>query len=86
MQILDNKAWLHRKDGPCWEFSTSKESDGLLVHKTMHGTIYRIFNGVDIGKPFWIGRLHDQSWYTCEKTIRAKKIEFDNGGEYLFPT
>lgn len=83
--IFNHKAWLHRRDGYCWEFEANEGTNGLLCHRTRYGNVYAIFEGVGCGKPFWVGRLHDQSWFTCEGVLGARKIEFENGGEYHFP-
>jgi hypothetical protein len=56
-----------------------------LVHITSKGTVYAIMPGHTYGKPFWIGRLIDGRWCTAERELRAREIEFDGGGRYLFP-
>ena len=83
--IFEHKAWLHRRDGYCWEFTANEQTSGLLCHKTRYGTVYAIFEDVGIGKPFWVGRLHDKSWLTWEGRLGARRIEFENGGKYVFP-
>ena len=62
-----------------------------LVHETSRGTVYAIFADHKFGKPFWIGRLSDlkdgrKFWETYERELRARSIEFEDAGEYVFPS
>lgn len=78
------EAWLHRNGKKTWRFVPDPKY-GELVHVTRSGAVYAILAGHKLGKPFWIGRLQDRSWLTCENHLRARSIEFANGGEYVFP-
>jgi len=82
-------AWLHRNGRSTWEFKP-EGCYGDLIHRTSKGTVYAIILGKSCDKPFWIGRLGKSSggsdvWLTCERELRARSIEFENGGDYLFP-
>ena len=79
-----NCAWVHRRGKPTWLFRPDPVHRALS-HKTRSGTVYLIMVGVVIGKPFWIGRVHHNIVFTVEKEIRARDIEFSNGGRYIFP-
>jgi len=64
---------------------------GELVHETPRGTVYAIFADHKYGKPFWIGRLCDSTdgrkfWGPCERELRSRSIEFEDAGEYVFPS
>lgn len=79
------KAWLHFKGkAAVWEFVPNPKYN-RLIHITRYGNIYGIFQGANLLKPFWIGRFSDNFWGTIEGKLRVKKIEFGNGGEYIFP-
>ena len=77
-------AWLHRKHKCPWMF-TPNAAYGRLIYKSRHGTVYGIFESIQYGKPLWVGRLVENKWITWERELRAYKIEFGNGGEYVFP-
>lgn len=78
------KAWLHFKGTPyVWQFEA--DESGNLNHKTKYKTNYYIFKSYKLGKPFWIGRKIGMEWVDVTKKLRAVKIEFGNGGEYIFP-
>jgi hypothetical protein len=82
------KAWLFRKGKMAWEF-TLCPIHCCLVHRTRCGTVYSIQSAVAAGKPFWIGRpginiVGNEKWYTCERTLRAQRIVFEDAGEYVF--
>lgn len=52
---------------------------------------YAILPGLEVGKPFWIGRLvttanGKKSWVTWENELRAILIKFSDGSEYYFPS
>lgn len=84
-----SRAWLHRRGKKTWMFYPSTVY-GELVHITNNGTVYAILAGHKYGKPFWIGKLvtHDAgytSWITVESELRARSIEFEYGGDYVFP-
>ena len=57
---------------------------GELVHITRSGTVYAILASHKQGKPFWIGRLCNGAWCTTERELRARSIEFEDAGEYVF--
>jgi predicted NUDIX family NTP pyrophosphohydrolase len=83
------KAWLFRKGKTAWEFEPCP-IHRCLVHRTRNGTVYSIRSYIEGGKPFWIGRLGvsirgGEYWYTCEQTLRAQRIVFEDAGEYVFP-
>lgn len=83
------RAWLHRNGKTTWMFEPSQRY-GELVHITSIGTVYAILAGHKYGKPFWVGRLCESAdgsefWATCEAELRARSIEFENAGEYVFP-
>jgi hypothetical protein len=77
-------AWLHRKHKPTWLFRPDPRY-GQLAHTTRAGTVYLIMPGLHSGKPFWIGQVASKSVFTVEREIRAREIEFANGGKYIFP-
>lgn len=79
-----NRAWLHRRGKPTWMFEPSKVFDEL-VHITAKGTAYAIIADHKRSKPFWVGRLIGTAWCTCERELRARSIEFESTGEYIFP-
>lgn len=80
------KAWLFRKKGPAWEFTS--EFSGSFYHKTKKGTDYAIHYGPSCGKPLWVARLIKNStgtcWITVESELQAQCIKFENGDEYWF--
>ena len=78
------KAWLFRKGKMAWEF-TLCPIHCCLVHRTRCGTVYSIQSSIESGKPFWIGRLGRDYWYTCERSLRVQRIVFEDAGEYVFP-
>ncbi len=77
-------AWLHRKGKPTWLFRPDPRYR-RLSHTTKAGTVYLIESALHSGKPFWIGRVAGKTVFTSEREIRAKEIEFANGGRYIFP-
>jgi len=84
-----NKALLFRKQGPAWEFESTKDGpNDRLLHVTKYGTVYAIFTGLGHGKPLWIARLIDDKsgayWFTDEARLKAQYIKFENGDEYWF--
>jgi hypothetical protein len=76
-------ATVFRRNGPAWRFEWDLEKE-LYTHRTNRGTLYAIIGGVAIGKPFWIGRLHGNTWHTAEADIGADTIDFDSGGCFWF--
>lgn len=76
---MRKKAWLHH-DGKVWEFVLDPEKSAMPIHTTRYGTVYGILTDIYCGKPFWIGRLVENSWLTWERTLGARKIEFEDGG------
>jgi hypothetical protein len=79
------RAWLHRRGKSTWMFEPSQYY-GELVHITRRGTVYAILAGHKYGKPFWVARLCDGAWCTVERELRARSIEFEDAGEYVFPS
>jgi hypothetical protein len=77
------KAWLHIRDGYCWEFEAI--GGDSLFHRTRYGNLYAILTGVGYGKPFWVGRCFASVWASWEGTLGARRIEFEGGGVYTFP-
>jgi len=77
-------AWLHRKHKSTWLFRPDARY-GQLAHTTRAGTVYLIMPGLHSGKPFWVGQVAGKSVFTVEREIRAREIEFANGGKYIFP-
>ena len=68
---------LHRKGKPSWSFEWNI-TFGAYIHKT-YANEYRLFLDDDPqGKPFWIGRLHGDCWYSVEGQIGADYIDFCN--------
>lgn len=56
-----------------------------LSHTTRLGRTYLIIPGLQDGKPFWVGKVAGSSVLTVERYLRAREIEFANGGRYVFP-
>jgi hypothetical protein len=88
--VVMQRAWLHRRRKSTWMFEPSQVY-GELVHVTRSGTVYAIMAGHKCGKPFWVARLKDdgkgsRSWVTVEAELRARSIEFEDAGEYVFPS
>lgn len=88
--VVMQRAWLHRRGKSTWMFEPS-QLYGEFVHKTAKGTVYAIIGGHKHGKPFWVGRLCESAdgrkfWATCEAELRARSIEFEDAGEYVFPS
>ena len=79
------KAWLHHRDGKVWEFILDPRKSAVPIHTTRYGTTYAILQGYECGKPLWIGRLSDNSWVTWEGVLGARRIEFEDGSEFIFP-
>lgn len=77
-------AKVHRKGKLPWLFTPSVKYR-KLVHITRNGTVYAILSAYEHDKPFWIGRLSNDAWCTCERELRALSIEFSCGGVYTFP-
>lgn len=80
----EDSLWLHRRDRATWLF-TPNQRYRQWVHITRKGTVYAVIPGLKHGKPFWVGRLSNGIWYTVERELRAREIEFSGGGRYLFP-
>jgi hypothetical protein len=78
-------AWLHRRGKSTWMFEPNAKY-GELVHVTRNGGVYAIIAGHKYGKPFWIGKLINDSWCTVENHLRSREIEFEDGGRYVFPS
>lgn len=86
--VVMQRAWLHRRGKSTWMFEPS-QLYGELIHKTAKGTVYAIFAAHKRGNPFWVGRLCDSAdghkfWATCGAKLRARSIEFEDAGEYVF--
>jgi hypothetical protein len=79
-----DSAWVHRKGKSTWMFQPDPIY-GKLAHTTRNGTTYLIMDGLQEGKPFWIGEVTGKTIFTVEKYLRAREIEFSNGGRYVFP-
>ena len=67
---------------------------GFYCQSLIH--IYKIFieDPTTTSKPIWIGQLDLQKvnekprrivWFTCEARLRASRLVFPDGGEYVFP-
>ena len=82
---MTRKAWVHRKGRKTWMFESSEDSK-VMTHTTNKGTTYAIMNGMNCGKPFWIGKMSacGVALYTVEKELGSTYIEFEYGGEYWF--
>lgn len=79
-----HKAWLHFKGkAEVWEFEP--DESGKFCHETKYKHNYYIFQSSHLIKPFWIGRKIGRDWVDVTRKLRAIKIEFGNGGEYVFP-
>lgn len=80
-------AILNRYGRPSWRF-TFDDHYQRFVHRTNRGSVYALFEDLDIGKPFWVARLCDNGngkfWVTCEAELRAMSIEFEGAGTYYF--
>jgi hypothetical protein len=83
--VVMQRAWLHRRGKSTWMFEPSQRY-GELVHITRNGTVYAILAGHKHGKPFWVARLCDGAWCTVERELRARSIEFEDAGDYVFPS
>jgi hypothetical protein len=82
--VLPARAWLHRRNKPTWVFQASKRY-GELVHVTRQGTVYRICRGDSVEQPYWVRKLVGGQWQPAEREARARAIEFEHGGGYIFP-
>lgn len=90
--MVESEVLLHRRRGPAWKFVPHPEYD-YLAHITRRGTVYLMVTDPKKWKPFWIGRVFVNGIRMNGKTvvlmaedrIGAVKIEFPNGGEYIFP-
>jgi hypothetical protein len=78
------RAWLHRKGKSTWMFEPCPKY-GQLVHKTNRGSVYAIIASHGRGVPFWIGKWHNGVWLRCDGHLRARSIEFEDAGKYVFP-
>jgi len=77
-----NGAVLIRRDRAPWAFTYSPIY-GELVRCT-RSNVYAILH-TPHSKPFWVARRQGSVWLTVESALRADRIEFDNGGVYVFP-
>jgi|21_taG_2_1085346.scaffolds.fasta_scaffold141899_1 hypothetical protein len=76
-------AILERDGKPSWEFKWDNKFN-RLTHVTRAGNVYAIMMG-DQHKSLWIARLFGNAWCAEEETIKATKLNFENGGVYHFP-
>jgi hypothetical protein len=77
-------AWLHRNQRSTWKFEFDP-AVGLLVHRTKSGNTYAIMqSSPGESKPIWIGRRYNDTWFTCERELRARSVEFEVWGSYVF--
>lgn len=76
------------KSGKIWDFTYQELSTPYRVKGLIHTTrksIYRLFCDVNEEQEFdiWIGKLdmsvNHNFWFTVEKQLRAKSIEFLRG-------
>ena len=81
---LTGCAWVHRRQRSTWMFRPDPRLN-VLSHTTRKGTTYLIIQGLELGKPFWIGQVRKDAVFTMERALRAREIEFENGGRYIFP-
>lgn len=79
---LQPKAVLVRRDRTPWTFTYSPVYR-TWVRRT-RSNVYAIL-GEPVSKPFWVARRQGLIWLTAEAELRADRIEFDNGGVYIFP-
>jgi len=77
-------AWVHRRQRSTWVFRPNPRYNAFS-HTTRKGTTYLIIQGLELGKPFWIGQVRKDAVFTMERALRAREIEFENGGRYIFP-
>lgn len=92
MERLDlycKTAWLHRHKRPTWKFEYDP-TYRKLTYITSRRTVYTICPDLSVGIAFWIARRFVNAagadvWITSERELRARYIEFEDGGLYLFP-
>ena len=90
---LGYSASLHFKGKPnIWEFKPDPRY-GMLTHTTRAGNTYGIIVGKSYAPVIWIGQLTmikqngetAYRWYNATSKLRIERIEFSDGGKYLFP-
>ena len=77
------EAWLHRRGKRTWHFTPNPKLSGLC-HTTRNGTTYAISCDWPYGT-FQILRLDNCEWCVATHELRARSIEFADGGVYTFP-
>ena len=77
--------WLHRHGRPSWKFAFNERS-GFYEYET-RANVYRI--RLDNRNGYWVAKpmrdAEGNCWITCEHELRARSIEFESGGEWIFP-
>lgn len=83
------RCWLHRHGEKTWQFEWNDDAKAFR-YTSRAGTVYQIFidSVVCPYKPIWVGRMvlnqGKPVWITDEARLRARQIEFENGGTYDF--
>ena len=86
--LIENKAWLHRKDTPyVWQFEwdDNRRMAVYQARKHLYCIRYCRYIGFHIARQVIDAGGNPRGWVQDHKLARPREIEFEWGGRYIFP-